>query len=71
VIKAQRYRTQEKNRDDALRRLQMLIRGVAVPTRKRIATKPTRSSQQRRLDAKARRARLKSSRQKVRDTSDG
>jgi ribosome-associated protein len=67
VIKAQRFRTQEKNREDALNRLRELIRSVAVTQKKRIATKPTRSSQQRRLDSKSRHSRQKKLRGKVPD----
>ncbi len=65
VIKAQRFRTQEKNRDDALQRLRELIRSVAVTQKKRIATKPTRGSQQRRLDSKTKHSRQKKLRGKV------
>lgn len=65
VIKAQRFRTQEKNRDDALERLRTLIRSVAVVQKKRIATKPTRGSQQRRLDNKSKRSQQKKLRGKV------
>jgi ribosome-associated protein len=67
VIKAQRFRTQEKNREDALNRLRELIRSVAVTQKKRIATTPTRSSQQRRLDSKSRHSRQKKLRGKVPD----
>lgn len=65
TIKAQRYRTQKKNRDDALNRLSELIRSVAVVRKKRIATKPSRASQQKRLDSKSRRAKIKTLRGKV------
>jgi ribosome-associated protein len=65
VIKAQRFRTQEKNRDDALQRLRELIRSVAITQKKRIATKPTRGSQQRRLDSKTKHSRQKKLRGKV------
>ncbi len=65
VIKAQRFRTQEKNRDDALQRLRELIRSVAATQKKRIATKPTRGSQQRRLDSKTRHSQQKKLRGKV------
>ena len=59
TIKAQQYRSQEQNLDDALDRLRMLIRSVAIPRKKRKATKPTKSSKQRRLESKAKRGRLK------------
>jgi ribosome-associated protein len=65
IIKAQRYRSQEKNRDDALERLRELIRSVAVVRKKRIATKPSRASQKRRLDDKTKRGRQKALRGKV------
>ena len=55
VITAQRFRTQERNRQDALDRLIALIRRAAQPPTPRTATKPTRASRQRRLDAKRRR----------------
>lgn len=59
IIKAQRYRSQEKNREDALNRLQGLIRRVLVTPTKRKATRPTKGSQKRRLDSKTKRGRLK------------
>ena len=65
VIKAQQYRSQEKNRDDALERLGELIRRVAVTRKKRIKTKPTKGSQQRRLDNKNKHGQLKVLRGKV------
>jgi len=52
IIKAQQFRTQELNRDDALSRLQQLIRSVNKVEKKRIATKPTKGSQKRRVDSK-------------------
>jgi len=65
VIKAQRFRTQEKNREDALSRLQELVRSVAATQKKRIATKPTRGSQRRRLDSKTKHSQRKKLRGKV------
>lgn len=59
IIKAQQYRTQEKNKEDALNRLQALIQSVAVTHKKRKATKPTKGSKLRRLDNKAKQGRLK------------
>ncbi len=67
VIKAQRFRTQEKNREDALARLAELVRSVTVPRRKRVATRPTLASRKRRLEGKARRARVKALRGRVID----
>lgn len=60
VLNAQRFRTQERNRQDALDRLLALIREAAVPPVPRRATKPTLASRQRRLASKARRASVKS-----------
>ena len=62
VIKAQRYRSQDRNRDDALSRLQELVDGAAVVPRTRRPTKPTRNSQRRRVDSKVLRGRLKAAR---------
>ena len=59
VIKAQRFRTQEKNRNDAIERLRELIAGAARVQKKRKATRPTRASQKRRLDSKTRRGQTK------------
>lgn len=67
VIKAQQHRSQEKNRDEALRRLRELIKSVAVPRKKRKPTKPTRSSQRKRLDSKTKRGEVKRTRAKVTD----
>jgi ribosome-associated protein len=52
VIKAQTQRTQEKNRAEALERLQALVRGVCVTRKRRVPTKPTKSSVKKRLDTK-------------------
>lgn len=59
TIKAQQYRSQEQNREDALTRLRLLIQSVAVPRKKRKPSRPTRTSKERRLDSKAKRGRLK------------
>ena len=59
TIKAQQYRSQEQNREDALARLRALIQSIAIPRKKRRATKPTKGSQQRRLESKTKRGRLK------------
>lgn len=64
VIKAQKYRSQEKNRQDALRRLQSLVQSVAVTPKKRLPTKPTRAARVKRLQEKTRRGRLKQLRSK-------
>jgi len=68
IIKAQRYRTQEKNRTEALERLQDLIKSVAAVQKKRVSTKPTRSSKTRRMDEKTKRGRDKQLRRKVNHT---
>jgi ribosome-associated protein len=65
VIKAQKFRTQERNRLDALARLQQLIESVLREDPKRIPTRPTRASQKRRLDEKSRRGQLKGLRKKI------
>ncbi len=65
IIKAQQFRTQEKNRDAALRRLAELIRGAAVIKKKRRPTRPTKSSQQKRMNSKTKRSRTKDLRRKV------
>ena len=67
VIKARQYRNQEKNKQEALARLKELISSVAVSRKKRVATKPSRSSQQRRLDRKSKQGRNKALRRKVFD----
>jgi ribosome-associated protein len=59
TIKAQQYRSQEQNREDALARLRQLIQSVAIPRRKRRATKPTKGSKERRLESKTKRGKLK------------
>ncbi len=65
VIKAQQYRTQEMNKEDALVRLRELIKSVAVVQKTRRVTKPTRSSQKKRLDGKKIKGKTKSLRGKV------
>lgn len=62
VMTATRFRTQERNRQDAIERLHALIDSVTTPPRPRIATRPTRASKERRLQAKTRRAQIKSGR---------
>jgi len=65
IIKAQEFRSLEKNRGEALRRLEDLIARVAVTPKQRRPTKPTRSSVAKRLDNKTRRATVKAGRGKV------
>ncbi|MDH3761572.1 MAG: alternative ribosome rescue aminoacyl-tRNA hydrolase ArfB [Gammaproteobacteria bacterium] len=68
IIKAQRYRTQEKNRQAALDRLLELIRTVAVVRKARKLTKPSKRSQTKRLDRKTRHGKTKQLRGKVTDS---
>ena len=65
VIKAQRYRDQEKNRADALERLQALMLKALHRPKKRVPTKPSKASKRRRVDNKTRRGRVKALRGKV------
>ncbi len=65
VIKAQSFRSQERNREDALRRLSQLIATVTKPVKRRKPTRPTRSSRDRRLDSKTRHSRTKSLRGQI------
>lgn len=65
VIKAQTHRSQEKNRAEALRRLQDLVDSVATPPRPRKPTKPTRASKERRLQGKNVRSQVKAGRGKI------
>lgn len=65
VIKAQQHRSQEKNREEALRRLYELINRATQLRQKRKPTKPTRSSQMKRLDSKTQRGLLKIMRKKM------
>lgn len=65
VIKAQQGRSQEKNRTDALQRLQALIQSATIVPKTRRATRPTRASQRKRLDTKNARSRTKATRGKV------
>jgi len=67
VIKSQTFRTQEKNRAEALSRLQQLIQGAGVVQKARRATKPTRGSQRRRLDSKTQNGKTKALRGRVQD----
>lgn len=65
VIDAHRFRTRERNREDALARLVALVRRAAEPPRPRKATRPTRASKERRLAAKRERADTKRARRSV------
>jgi ribosome-associated protein len=63
LIQSQQHRTQEQNREAALRRLVELVRRAATPPKKRYKTRPTRASQERRLEGKRRRGLVKRLRQ--------
>jgi ribosome-associated protein len=65
IIKAQQYRSQEQNREEALQRLQTLIQSAAIVPRTRKATQPTRASKTRRLEGKKRQGQLKAGRGRV------
>lgn len=65
TIKAQQHRTQERNREDALERLCLLIQSVAIPRKTRRATKPTKGSQTRRIESKKKQGRLKALRSTI------
>ncbi|MGF6569536.1 ribosome-associated protein [Paraburkholderia sp. GAS333] len=67
IIKAQEHRTQEMNRAAALARLDELIESVSVTRKPRVATRPTRASNRRRLDSKAKHGEIKSGRGRVVD----
>ena len=64
---SQTFRTQEKNRAEALSRLQQLIQGAGVVQKARRATKPTRGSQRRRMDSKTQNGKTKALRGRVQD----
>ncbi|HKE92723.1 MAG TPA: alternative ribosome rescue aminoacyl-tRNA hydrolase ArfB [Povalibacter sp.] len=66
VISAQRFRTQEHNRRDAMERLAELVAKASVEPKVRRATKPTRASKQRRLEGKQQRSQVKQNRARVR-----
>lgn len=67
IIKAQKFRTQEKNRADALQRLKELIKKATRIQKTRRATKPTKASQKRRVDSKVKRSRTKELRGRILD----
>jgi ribosome-associated protein len=62
VISAQRFRTQERNREDARERLGALVLAATLVPKKRIATKPTRGSKEKRLTGKRERSQVKTTR---------
>ena len=64
VLSAQRFRTQERNREDARERLFALVRATAIIEKARVATKPSRAAKRRRVDAKVIRGSVKKTRAK-------
>ena len=64
IIKAQRYRSQDKNRTEALQRLQELVQSAMFTPKARRATRPTRGSQLRRMDKKTQHGQKKNMRSK-------
>ncbi|MGB7300448.1 MAG: alternative ribosome rescue aminoacyl-tRNA hydrolase ArfB [Burkholderiaceae bacterium] len=67
VIKAQQFRTQERNRTDAMDRLQALVDQHAVPARRRVETRPGRAAKEKRLLKKSQRSLLKKERRQTDD----
>ena len=67
VIKAQRYRSLEQNREDALARLQQLIRRAGLTRKLRRATQPSQAARGRRMDTKTQRGRIKALRKNLDD----
>lgn len=67
IIKAQRYRSQERNREDAIARLREIVEEAAAVTPERRPTHPTRASQRRRVDSKVRRGQTKAARRILAD----
>ena len=65
IIKAQQFRTQEKNKEDALKRLQQLIISATVIRKKRRESRPTKASRARRVNSKTKRGKIKVLRSKV------
>ena len=70
VIKAQQHRSLERNREEALARLHELVARAAAVPRQRRPTRPTRSSREKRLESKTRRARVKKLRGRIRSAAD-
>ena len=65
VLKAQQFRSQEKNKEDALQRLAEIIRQATRVLKKRKPTRPSQAARARRLESKAKRGQVKSMRKKV------
>ena len=67
VIKAQKFRTQEKNRADALERLQVIVKTVSTVQKARRPTKPSRRAKNKRMDKKVQRGKIKSLRSRLKE----
>jgi ribosome-associated protein len=67
IIKAQQHRTQEQNKSDALKRLQILLKSVTTTPRVRRITKPSLRAKSRRIDSKTKRGEIKASRANITD----
>ena len=65
IIKAQRYRSRERNREDALSRLRKLLEEATLVPAERRPTRPTRASRRRRVDSKVKHGQIKAGRQKI------
>ncbi|MBF0197400.1 MAG: aminoacyl-tRNA hydrolase [Planctomycetes bacterium] len=65
IIKAQEFRSQEKNKTSAIERLKLILQNAGKSNKKRVATKPTKGSQTRRMDKKSHRSDLKNTRKKI------
>jgi ribosome-associated protein len=67
IIKAQQHRTQAQNKEDALMRLQLLVKSIIITPQKRKPTKPSRSAKRKRMDSKTKRGQVKALRGNVTD----
>jgi ribosome-associated protein len=68
LIEAKRFRTQEQNREDAIHRFTELLKNAAIAPKKRVTTKPTRTSSEKRLKEKKIKGQVKSLRRKSFET---
>jgi ribosome-associated protein len=67
IIKAQQHRTQAQNKEDALMRLQLLVKSIIITPQRRKPTKPSRSANRKRMDSKTKRGQVKALRGNVTD----
>jgi ribosome-associated protein len=67
VIKSQQHRSQARNREEALSRLQQMVQAIAIVPKRRRATQPSQSAQRRRIESKVKRSQIKATRKKVDD----